>query len=73
VSASAGDYQDECRAKPACKACHDALADHAIAVWPRGEWDQPAVLCGACGMELSKSSIWRAQISMKAAQDWWLS
>jgi uncharacterized CHY-type Zn-finger protein len=37
----------------ACKDCHDALADHAIEVWPRSEWDQPAVLCGACGTILS--------------------
>jgi uncharacterized CHY-type Zn-finger protein len=37
----------------ACKDCHDALAGHAIEVWPHNEWDQPAVLCGACGIELS--------------------
>src|SRR5580692_791960 len=37
----------------ACKDCHDALADHAIRVWPRREWDQAAVLCGACRTELS--------------------
>jgi uncharacterized CHY-type Zn-finger protein len=37
----------------ACKDCHDALADHAIQVWPRSERDQAAVLCGACGTELS--------------------
>ena len=37
----------------ACKDCHDALAGHAVAVWPREEWNQNAVLCGACFMELS--------------------
>lgn len=37
----------------ACKDCHEALAGHAIQVWPRSEWDQPAVLCGACGEELT--------------------
>jgi uncharacterized CHY-type Zn-finger protein len=37
----------------ACKDCHIALANHAIEVWPRDEWDKPAVLCGACGTELS--------------------
>jgi uncharacterized CHY-type Zn-finger protein len=42
-----------CGAYYACKDCHDALADHAIEVWPRGEWDQSAVLCGACGAELT--------------------
>ncbi len=37
----------------ACKGCHDALAGHAIEVWTRREWDRPAVLCGACGTEMS--------------------
>jgi uncharacterized CHY-type Zn-finger protein len=37
----------------ACKDCHDALADHAIEAWPRSEWDRRAVLCGACGTELT--------------------
>ena len=42
-----------CGAYYACKDCHDTLAEHTIEVWPRHEWDQPAVLCGACGTELS--------------------
>jgi uncharacterized CHY-type Zn-finger protein len=37
----------------ACKDCHDALAGHAIVVWPRAEWNEKAVLCGACGAEMS--------------------
>ena len=37
----------------ACRDCHDTLADHPARVWPIGEWDQPAVLCGVCGGELS--------------------
>ena len=37
----------------ACKDCHDALAGHAAEVWPRDEWEQPAVLCGVCGTEMS--------------------
>jgi uncharacterized CHY-type Zn-finger protein len=37
----------------ACKDCHEALAGHAIAVWPRAEWDRRAVLCGSCGGELT--------------------
>jgi uncharacterized CHY-type Zn-finger protein len=37
----------------ACKDCHAALADHAIRVWPRSEWNQKAILCGACGSELT--------------------
>jgi uncharacterized CHY-type Zn-finger protein len=37
----------------ACKDCHNALAGHPIAVWAQSEWDQLAVLCGACGNELT--------------------
>jgi uncharacterized CHY-type Zn-finger protein len=37
----------------ACKTCHEALAGHPIKVWPRYEWDQRAVLCGACRKELT--------------------
>jgi uncharacterized CHY-type Zn-finger protein len=37
----------------ACKDCHDALADHPIEVWPQSEWPRPAVLCGACGCEMT--------------------
>jgi uncharacterized CHY-type Zn-finger protein len=37
----------------ACKDCHDELADHAIAVWPRNEWDTCAILCGVCSDELT--------------------
>jgi uncharacterized CHY-type Zn-finger protein len=37
----------------ACRDCHDALAGHPAAVWPRAQWDRPAVLCGVCGAELS--------------------
>jgi uncharacterized CHY-type Zn-finger protein len=36
-----------------CKECHEALADHAIVVWPQGEWNTQAVLCGSCGIELT--------------------
>jgi uncharacterized CHY-type Zn-finger protein len=37
----------------ACKDCHEALAGHAIEVWPESEWDRRAILCGACGAELT--------------------
>jgi len=42
-----------CGAYYACRECHDDLADHAAEVWPVGDWDQTAVLCGGCGAELS--------------------
>ena len=37
----------------ACKDCHEALAGHPIEVWPRRDWAERAVLCGACGTALS--------------------
>jgi len=37
----------------ACKDCHEELAGHAIGVGERGEWDARAVLCGACGVEMT--------------------
>jgi uncharacterized CHY-type Zn-finger protein len=42
-----------CMAYYACKDCHDVLAGHAIEVWPVAERNQRAVLCGACGVEMS--------------------
>jgi uncharacterized CHY-type Zn-finger protein len=37
----------------ACKDCHVEMAGHDIVVWPRGERDAKAILCGACGKELT--------------------
>src|SRR5271168_2109801 len=37
----------------ACKDCHERLTDHPIAVWPESDWNQEAVLCGACGATLT--------------------
>jgi len=37
----------------ACKECHDTLAGHPIGTWPQGEWNQAAVLCGACRYEMT--------------------
>jgi uncharacterized CHY-type Zn-finger protein len=42
-----------CRLYYACRECHDALADHPADVWPRREWNETAMLCGACGEELT--------------------
>src|ERR1700761_1469494 len=42
-----------CGAYYACKECHEALTDHMAEVWPRRDWDQPAVLCGVCRRELT--------------------
>lgn len=39
----------------ACKDCHDALANHRLEPWPSSEFQEPAILCGACRTQLSIS------------------
>jgi uncharacterized CHY-type Zn-finger protein len=36
-----------------CHECHAVLTGHATVVWPKGEFDTPAILCGACGNQLT--------------------
>lgn len=38
-----------------CHQCHAELADHAVSVWLRGEFETPAILCGSCGHHLTIS------------------
>jgi uncharacterized CHY-type Zn-finger protein len=42
-----------CPAYYACYRCHRTLADHDARTWPRSAFDEPAVLCGACGARLA--------------------
>lgn len=44
--ACCGDYY-------ACHLCHEELADHPPARWAADRFEWPAVLCGACGRELT--------------------
>lgn len=37
----------------ACRECHDICESHPAMRWPRAAFDEPAVLCGACGAELT--------------------
>ncbi|MBT2499345.1 hypothetical protein J7E25_09560 [Agromyces sp. ISL-38] len=39
-----------------CHLCHAETADHPAEQWPLGERNQEAVLCGACGTELTIES-----------------
>jgi len=36
-----------------CFECHAELAGHEPAVWPNEEFDEKAILCGACGHQLT--------------------
>lgn len=36
-----------------CYSCHEETTDHEPEVWPVSEFDQKAILCGACGSELA--------------------
>ncbi|HSI87458.1 MAG TPA: CHY zinc finger protein [Pyrinomonadaceae bacterium] len=42
-----------CAAWYPCDDCHTALAGHEAQTWPREHFDEPAVLCGACGHQLT--------------------
>lgn len=36
-----------------CHLCHEAVAGHSPSVWSQAQFDESAVLCGACGHEFS--------------------
>ena len=36
-----------------CNQCHETIADHTPIPWPQVHFDQSAILCGACGAELT--------------------
>ena len=36
-----------------CLECHSELAGHPASVWPKAEFAESAILCGACGAKLS--------------------
>ncbi|WP_245732850.1 CHY zinc finger protein [Salinibacillus kushneri] len=36
-----------------CYKCHQEEADHPIKLWSKDEFSQKAILCGACGYELT--------------------
>lgn len=42
-----------CNTYYACYECHAALAGHPAQPWPQNEFATNAILCGACGKELS--------------------
>jgi uncharacterized CHY-type Zn-finger protein len=50
-----------CRMYYACKDCHVALAGHPTEVWPEAEWEEKAVLCGACKSELTILEYMRSE------------
>lgn len=37
----------------ACFDCHEAVVDHPHQVWPMTEFSTQAILCGACGDQMS--------------------
>ena len=42
-----------CRTYYSCFYCHELEAGHPARTWPKAEFDEKAVLCGACGAELT--------------------
>lgn len=39
-----------------CFRCHDAVAGHPREPWPRERFDEPAALCGRCGLEMTAAT-----------------
>jgi uncharacterized CHY-type Zn-finger protein len=42
-----------CQSYYACFYCHQAEAGHPARIWRRAQFNEKAVLCGACGAELA--------------------
>jgi uncharacterized CHY-type Zn-finger protein len=42
-----------CQTYYSCFYCHQAEADHRACIWRRVQFEEKAVLCGACGAELT--------------------
>lgn len=42
-----------CDAYYPCYECHLAVADHPPIAWPKDRFDEPMVLCGHCGTQLT--------------------
>ncbi|SDH44199.1 CHY zinc finger protein [Alteribacillus bidgolensis] len=36
-----------------CYKCHEQICDHPPLQWPKDQWNQKAILCGACGYKLT--------------------
>jgi uncharacterized CHY-type Zn-finger protein len=57
-----------CQTYYACYACHEAEAGHLARVWPRREFAERAILCGACGTEFTIAQYLQCQAVCPACQ-----
>ncbi len=44
-----------CKTYFPCHQCHNELANHEAIVWPKDQFNEQAILCGACKHELTIS------------------
>lgn len=44
---------NRCRIYYSCFYCHEMEAGHPAQIWSQAQFDEKAVLCGACGTELT--------------------
>ncbi len=51
-----------------CFECHSEIADHEAKVWPQNERETSAILCGACGYQLSVNEYLRCDSSCPACK-----
>jgi uncharacterized CHY-type Zn-finger protein len=51
-----------CQSYYACFYCHQAEAGHPARIWRRAQFNEKAVLCGACGAELAIHQYLHCQV-----------
>ena len=57
-----------CRTYYSCIYCHELEAGHPARTWPKAEFDEKAVLCGACGAELTILQYLNCQAACSACR-----
>jgi uncharacterized CHY-type Zn-finger protein len=57
-----------CRTYYSCFYCHELAASHLARIWPRAQFHEKAVLCGACGTELTIHQYLNCQAVCPACQ-----
>jgi uncharacterized CHY-type Zn-finger protein len=50
-----------CQTYYSCSYCHDTESRHPAQIWKRSEFGQKAILCGACGGELTINQYLKCQ------------
>ena len=52
-----------CQTYYPCHSCHDTITDHSPMLWPADKFDEKAILCGVCGLEMSISDYMKSNFT----------